>query len=103
MKLQDLAIIFILIIIPIYIVISTYTNNQIDIIKLQAKYTTNLNNATHDTLKAFQTNTLNNKYSSISDSKIRDIEASINTFFNSLGYSMDSYVESNDQLKNKEI
>ena len=43
-----------------------------------------LNDATYDAVKAFQLNTTNSYYSSISDSKIRDIEASINTFYNSL-------------------
>ena len=35
--------------------------------------------------KAFQLNTINNRYSSVSNSKIRDIEASINTFFRIIG------------------
>lgn len=85
MKLQHLAIIFVIIILPISMVITVYIQTQIDTISLQSKYSTELQTATYDAIKAFQINTLNNKYSSVSDSKIRDIEASINTFYNSLG------------------
>lgn len=85
MKLQHLAIIFVIIMLPISMVVTVYIQTQIDTISLQSKYSTELQTATHDAIKAFQLNTLNNKYSSVSDSKIRDIEASINTFYNSLG------------------
>lgn len=85
MKLQHLTIIFIIIILPISLIISEYTQTQIDSISLQTKYSSKLTTATHDAIKSFQLNTLNNKYSTLSDSKIRDIEASVNTFYNSLG------------------
>lgn len=85
MKLQHLAIIFVIIILPISIIITSYIQTQIDTISLQTTYNTKLQTATYDAIKSFQLNTINNKYSSISDSKIRDIEASISTFYNSLG------------------
>lgn len=85
MKLQHLAIIFVIIMLPISMVISEYVQTQIDTISLQTQYNSKLQTATYDAIKAFQLNTLNNKYSSVSDSKIRDIEASISTFYNSLG------------------
>lgn len=85
MKLQHLAIIFVIIMLPISMVISSYIQTQIDTISLQSQYSTKLQTATYDAIKALQLNTLNNKYSTISDSKIRDIEASISTFYNSLG------------------
>ena len=91
MKLQHLAIIFVLIIMPISIVMSSYIQNQIDAITLQTNYDTALVSATYDAVKAFQLNTTNNMYSSISDSKIRDIEASVNTFYNTLNTSMTEY------------
>ena len=50
-------------------------------------------------MRAFRLNTINNKYSSISDSKIRDIEASINTFYNSLGTSLGASGYDKDTLK----
>ena len=99
MKLQYLAIICVLIIVPISMVMSSYIQNQIDAILLQAKYDSNLINATYDAVKAFQLNTVNNKYSGISNSKIRDIEASVNTFYNSLVTSMGEYVQSAEDLQ----
>ena len=64
MKLQHLAIIFVLIIMPISIVMSSYIQNQIDAITLQTNYDTALVSATYDAVKAFQLNTTNNMYSS---------------------------------------
>lgn len=93
MKLQYLAVIFVVIILPISMVMSSYIQNQIDTITLQTLYKTKLDNSTYDALKAFQINSVNNKYSSISNSKIRDIEASINTFYNSMKTSMVSSKE----------
>lgn len=83
MKLQYLAVIFIVIILPISMVLSYHIQTQIDTINMQVKYDAKLNNATYDALKAFQINTVNNRYSTISNSKIRDLEASISTFYNS--------------------
>ena len=84
MKIQYIAVIFIVIILPIILVSTFYINSEIKTLDLQSNYNDKLNNATYDAVKAFQINTVNNRFSSISDSKIRDIEASVNTFFNSL-------------------
>ena len=84
MKIQYIAVIFVIIILPLTMVMSAYIGKQIDTITLQTKYDTRLTEATHDAIKSFQINTVNNRYSSVSDSKIRDIEASVNTFYNSL-------------------
>lgn len=88
MKLQHIIIIFVIIIVPISLVLSVYINMHIKTIENQTKYNNILINATYDGIKAFQLNTANNMYSTISNSKIRDIEASINVFFNSLGTNM---------------
>lgn len=84
MKLQHLAIIFVIIILPITIILSVYTDHQIKVINYQAQYSSYLLNASYDAIKAFQLNTINNKYSTIGNSKIRDIEASVNVFYSSL-------------------
>ena len=94
MKIQYLAVLFVLIIVPISIVMASYIQNQIDAIMLQTQYDKYLISATYDAVKAFQLNTTNNKYSSISDSKIRDIEAAVNTFYNTLNTSMLDYLSS---------
>lgn len=67
--------------------------NLVQTLDLQASYDTKLNNATYDALKAFQLNTINSSTSELSNSKIRDIEASVNTFFNSIAsnFNMNGY------------
>lgn len=102
MRIQDLAIIFIIIILPISIVLSVYTQNQIQTVSKQTEYDTRLTAATSDAIKAFQINTINSSTSDLSNSKIRDIEASVETFKDSIksvfglnGYTedeMDSYI-----------
>ena len=88
MKLQHIIIIFVIIVVPIALVLSMYINAQIQTINNQTKYDNILINATYDGVKAFQLNTANNMYSTISNSKIRDIEAAVNVFFNSLATNM---------------
>ena len=85
MKLQNLAVIFIVIILPISLILSVYTGNLITVANKQADYDSTLLNSTYDSVRAYQMNTLNNNYESATNSKVRDINASINSFFNSLG------------------
>jgi predicted PurR-regulated permease PerM len=99
MKLQHLAIIFVIIILPITMVVSSYIQTQIDTITLQTSYSAKLQTATYDAIKAFQLNTINNKYSSVSDSKISDIEATISAFYDSLASSMGASGYDEDTLK----
>ena len=54
MKLQHLAIIFIIIILPISLVIGEYIQAQIDTIYIQTGYSKKLQDATYDAMKAFQ-------------------------------------------------
>ena len=85
MKLQSLAIIFVIIILPISIIMSAYVQTQIDTMVMQTNYDTQLSNATYDAIKAFQLNQLNSNTRNVSSERIRDIEASITSFYNSLG------------------
>lgn len=84
MKLQSMAILFAIIVIPITLILSAYIGIQIDTQSLWQSYDTKLLDATHDAVLAFQLNTLENDYSTNSDSLRRDVKASINTFFTSL-------------------
>ncbi len=84
MKLQNLSIIFAIIIIPVTLILSAYIGSQIDTASLQQSYDTTLMDATHDAVVAFELNTSNNAYSNNADSIRRDIQASINTFTTSL-------------------
>ncbi len=100
MKLQNLLVIFITIALPVILILSAYVSNQLDTARLKAEYSSRLLDATHDAVTSFQLNSTNNKYSSVADSLLRDIEGSINTFETSLstnlGYSggSSSYVMS---------
>lgn len=84
MKIQNLAVMFIVIILPISMVLTAYVQNQTQTLSLQIDYDDKLKNATYDALKAFQLNTANSSTSDLANSKLRDIEASVNTFFNSI-------------------
>ena len=84
MKIQSLAVIFIIIMLPISLVLTAYVQNQVQTINLQTSYDEKLTNATYDALKAFQLNTINSSTSDLANSKLRDINASVNTFFNAI-------------------
>lgn len=90
MKLQNLAVIFIVIILPIALILSVYTSNLIDVTNKQSEYNALLLNSTYDAVRAYQINTLNNSYDSVNNSKVRDINASINSFFNSMAIGLSS-------------
>ena len=84
MKIQSLAIMFIILILPISLVLSSYTQNRVETLSLQARYDSRLNSATYDALKAYQLNSFNSDSGSLVNSKIRDIKASSNAFFTAL-------------------
>lgn len=90
MKIQNLSVIFLVIIIPIIMVVSYYIQLQIDTITLQTTYDSKLIAATKDAIEAFEINTVewNNKYSNVAGSRRRDVEASINTFMTALSDGM---------------
>ena len=88
MKLQNMTVIFSIIVIPVTLILSAYIGVQIDTAQLQQMYDTKLMDATHDALAAFELNTINNKYSNNADSIRRDVQAAINTFSTSLATGM---------------
>lgn len=90
MKLQNMSVIFIIIIIPIILVISYYIGNEIKTITLQNSYNTKLRTAANDSIKALEINTVewNSAASKLADSRRRDISASINSFVTGLANSM---------------
>lgn len=99
MKIQGLAVIAIIIILPMSIILNSYAQNQIKTLSLQTQYDSKLQNATYDAIKAFQLNMSNSTTSDLANSKMRDIEASVNTFYSSLAsnFNMSGYGE--DVLK----
>lgn len=95
MKIQELAIIFVIIILPISLVLSAYAQYQIQTLNTQTLYDTQLTAATYDAIKAYQINAENSTTSELANSKIRDIEASISTFRNSImsAFRLNGYTE----------
>ena len=93
MKIQGLAVLAIIIILPMSIILSAYMSNQIKTLDLQISYDSKLTNATYDAIKVFQLNMSNSSTSDLANSKMRDIKASVNTFYNSLStnFNMSGY------------
>lgn len=85
MKLQNLSVIFVLIVLPLILVLSYYISLQSDTINLQSAYNSKLADSTKEAIDAFEINTVewNANYSETADSKRRDVMASINTFITS--------------------
>ncbi len=90
MKLQNMTVIFIIIMIPIILVVSYYIGLQINTITMQKNYTVKLQTAVKDSIQALEINTVewNSASSNLADSKRRDVLASINTFTTSLANNM---------------
>jgi len=82
MKLSNIAVIFIIIVLPIIMVLSYYISLQIDTINIQTSYNTKQLDATKEAIEAFEINTVewNDEYSAVTNSERRNIMASINTF-----------------------
>ena len=93
MKLQGLAILFVILILPLSIIIGEYASFQIETFRLERLYDSRLITATHDALKTYQINTFNDELSDIVNNKLDMIEASATTFYNSLrsGFAMQGY------------
>lgn len=87
MKIQNLSLIFLVIMIPLIMVLSYYMDLQQDTLILQSKYDTKLAEATKEAIKAFEVNTV--EWSEWVSDKTRvterdDVRAAINTFITSL-------------------
>ena len=65
MKIQYLAVVFVIIMLPISLIFSAYTGAQVDTLKLQISYDITVDNATYDAIKAFQLNTINSSTSDL--------------------------------------
>ena len=87
MRYQTFAVIFIAIILPISMVLSFYIQMQSDIIALESKYESKLNNATYAAVSAYQMNSLNTQRVA-GESILNYVEASVNTFHTTLATSM---------------
>lgn len=99
MKIQSLAIIFIIIIMPISMVLSEYISNKIETENREIAYNNKLLNSTYDAIKAYQLNTVNNAFGDVTNKKIQDIEAAAKTFYNSLSSNFNFLGNKSDVMK----
>lgn len=100
MKIQSLAIMFVILILPISLVLSSYVGTRIETLNLQSSYDSKLNDATYDALKAYQLNSLNSDTSDYTNSKMKDIQASVNTFFNTISSNFSTLGYTKETLQN---
>ena len=99
MKLHNLTIIFIIIILPIVLVLSTYIGYEIKTINKQNMYNTGINTATHDAIFAYEINTKNDSYSNNAENKRSNVKASIKTLENSLSNSCKLGLYNNSEIE----
>lgn len=85
MKLENLAVMFIIFILPITLVLSAYTGAKVDTLKYQIDYDDKLDQATSDAINAYKLNSYNNDESNIVNSRMENVAASVNSFFTSIG------------------
>lgn len=82
MRIQNLAIVFLVITIPLILILSYYLNLQQDTLKLQVEYDTKLAEATREGIKAFEVNTVD--WSNKKQNNRETTTAMINAFTTSL-------------------
>ena len=80
MKLQNLTVIFIIIILPVVLLVSFYISTGLRAIKYQSLYDSGLLTAMQDAIYAFEQNTTNDSYSNNAETKRNILKASINAF-----------------------
>ena len=68
MKLQNLAVMFVIFILPISMVLTSYIDSRVETLSLQTTYDSRLNKSTYDAIKAYQINTYNGDESILANS-----------------------------------
>lgn len=84
MNLQNLTVIFIIIIIPVVLLVSLYISTGLKTIKYQFLYDSGLLTATHSAISAFELNTTNDTYSDNAETKRNILNSSVKMFEKSL-------------------
>lgn len=82
MKIQNLAIIFLVIMIPILMLLTFYINNQSDTLETQESYNSKIITATKDAIKAFEINS--SDWENTISNQERNANTMVNTFISSL-------------------
>lgn len=99
MKLQTLTIIFIIIILPVVLVLSSYIDYEIQTIYKQNAYNRGVIQATHDAIFSFELNTKNDSYSNNAENKRSNIKAAVKTFENSLSSTCNLGLYNNTEIE----
>ena len=87
MKLPNLAIIFIIIVLPLSVVLSTYMQLQIDVLNAKENYSTKLLDATYDGILSFELNTLS--IENIEGASVKSyVSDAVSTFFTTMSINM---------------
>lgn len=84
MNLQNLTVIFVIIIIPVVLLVSLYISTGLKTIKYQSLYDSGLLTATHSAISAFELNTTNDAYSDNAETKRNILKSSVKMFEKSL-------------------
>ena len=82
MKIQNLSIIFIIVLVPIIMVLSFYIEQQTDTLELQERYNTKIITASKNAIKAFEINTVD--WQSTERNSRKNAQMMANTFISSL-------------------
>lgn len=88
MKVDGLAVVLAIILLPIILVVTFYIHLQVDTIATENQYNTKLLAATYSAMSAFEMNTANEDLSTVADSMRTIIEASNNVFLDTLATSL---------------
>lgn len=93
MKLQNLTVIFIIIMLPIILVLSLYITNSIKTVRYQTLYDEGLLTSAHDAIYAFEKNSLNQDLSQNPEVKRSIVKSSVDQFKTSLAntYGISNY------------
>ncbi len=84
MKIQNLSIIFVVIMVPIIMMLSFYIERQTDTLELQEAYNTKMIISSKNAIKAFEINTVDWGSTNTSNFERRTVESMVNTFTESL-------------------
>lgn len=98
MKVQNLAIIFIVIILPLLMILGYYLNLQRETLQLQSEYNTKLSSSVKEGIKAYEINTVN--WREVQGEERRNVTASVNTFLTSLANNMGVAGTSKEYISN---
>lgn len=99
MKLQHFAVIFIIIILPISFLLSSFLQSKIEEINLETEYNSRISDATYDGVKAFELNT-NKEHQELSiKQKEKEVEYAIEIFYKTLANRFSSSGMDSNSLK----